>query len=140
MGNGEALFFLKPPPASTSISLELPLSPQRGPRTMLAARRVLAALAAAALCASSAAGYSFNIASSAQQCQRFSVIVTGQGSPPLTLLLLPVGASTQKSIPRLYTFNSSTSITIPILQYAASTNLIAVVSSYPIIHHPMHAP
>ena len=139
MGDGEALS-PQPPPASTSVSLELPLSPQRGRHTMLTACRVLAAFVAAALCASSAAGYSFNIASSVQQCQAFTVNINGQGSPPFSLLLLPIDNSTQTSIPTLYPFNTSTSLTVPILRYAATTELIAVVSIHHIIYHPMHAP
>ena len=128
MRDGEALS-PQPPPASTSVSLEFPLSPQRGRRTMLTARRVLAALAAAALCASSAAGYSFNFTSSAQQCRDFSVVITGQGSPPYTLLLLPVGPSTKTHLPTLATFNTTTSISIT-LKYPGLTQLVAVVSSY----------
>ena len=79
------------------------------------APRILPALAALAPLASLAAAYSFNIVSTPRQCRNLEVDITGTGSPPYTLLIIPIGPTPLSNLKevRLITnvpFNSSTSV------------------------------
>ena len=95
-------------------------------------RRVLPALAAAAPFASLAAAYSFNIASTPRQCQNLTVDITGSGSPPYTLLIIPSGSTPLANnieVRRITNvpFNSSTSVSFQ-LKFPENSQFIAVVS------------
>ena len=96
------------------------------------APRILPALAALAPLASLAAAYSFNIVSTPRQCRNLEVDITGTGSPPYTLLIIPIGPTPLSNLKevRLITnvpFNSSTSVSFQ-LKFPENSQFIAVVS------------
>ena len=93
--------------------------------------RVLAVLAAAPYL-SLAAAYSFNFANTPRQCQNLTVDITGSGTPPYTLLIIPSGStplSNNVEVRRITNvpFNSSTSVSFQ-LKFPENSQFIAVVS------------
>ncbi len=111
--------------------------PQTTTTTMPKFPRVLPVLAAVPYL-SFAAAYSFNFANTPKQCQNLTVDITGQGKPPYTLLLVPIGptplpnAIEARHITNV-PFTSSTSVTFQ-LAFPENGQFVAVVSLHRLSH------
>ena len=73
-----------------------------------------------------AAAYSFTLAANPVQCQQFVVNVTGQGQPPYSLLVVPVGESTVPT--NVVAPSGATSFTIAAFPYPAGQQVVFTVS------------
>lgn len=79
-----------------------------------------------------AAAYTFKFANVPTQCQELSLSIDGQGSPPYTVLIIPVGPSTAPNnveVRRVVyqTFpNNSTTVSFPLL-FPANSQFVAAV-------------
>ncbi|TFK46843.1 hypothetical protein OE88DRAFT_1648334 [Heliocybe sulcata] len=85
----------------------------------------------AALCPSLAAAYSFDITTTPRQCQTLDVSVTGSGSPPYSLLIIPFGPSPLQNNIEARTIvqqNFSGSSTSFQLKYPTNSQFVAVMS------------
>lgn len=79
-----------------------------------------------------AAAYTFKFTSVPTQCQELSLSIDGQGSPPYTVLIIPVGPSTAPNnveVRRVVyqTFpNNGTTVSFP-LRFPANSQFVATV-------------
>ncbi|KZT23656.1 hypothetical protein NEOLEDRAFT_1069029 [Neolentinus lepideus HHB14362 ss-1] len=84
-----------------------------------------------ALYPSLAAAYSFDITSTPRQCQTFGVSISGSGSPPYSLLVIPYGASPLPNnieARRIVQQNFTGSSTSFQLKYPTNSHFVAVMS------------
>ncbi|KAI0739049.1 hypothetical protein C8Q80DRAFT_226122 [Daedaleopsis nitida] len=96
------------------------------------APRILSVLAAVPYL-SLAAAYSFNFASTPRQCEDLKVDITGQGQPPYSILLIPIGASPLPNAVEARTitdvpFNGTTGSVTFQMRFPENSQFVAVVS------------
>ncbi|KAI0631060.1 hypothetical protein C8Q77DRAFT_1074934 [Trametes polyzona] len=101
----------------------------------MAPRSRLPLLAAVVPYAALSAAYSFNFKNSPRQCQDLQIEITGAGSPPYSVLIVPIGPSPlpapieARRITEV-SFNGTSTTASFQLKFPESSNFVAVVSTW----------